>query len=469
MSVQNTHPLYSKFKLDWQDIQNALDGERAIKHEGESYLPRTNGMIEATRNNIDCVHIYDGYRKRAQYPEWVRDSIRSMIGLVSRLKSTVELQHKQLEILKTQATDDGFSLDELFIRTVSKGVEFGRYGLLSDFDSSGKAYIAVYDACNIINWKINPVGGRRDASLIVLKESKLVGEDEFSHQSETQYRVLDLDELGFYRVRLFNQGGELTTTIEPKMGSKRIDFIPFVFGGSINNSVEPNPIPLLTMARSAIKYYQLSADYFQSLYMTAHPQPYAVGVESQPVLDDDGDITSYESPLKMTGAIALWELPKESSVGYLEVSGSGIELTKKEMSSQRDAAIEAGAKVIDAGSNESGEARKARQDDQHATLHTIVASASNAIEQAVKYIALWLGVDDSKIEYSVALEFNVAIDSQILNNLYNLALSNKISFDSVWNYMQTGRLPERSYEDEILALENEQNSLPLVARSNIEP
>lgn len=55
------------------------------------------------------------------------------------------------------------------------------------------------------------------------------------------------------------------------MGVKRLDFIPFVFGGSLDNTPEIDDIPLLTMAKCAIKYYQLSADYFQKLIPDGSP------------------------------------------------------------------------------------------------------------------------------------------------------------------------------------------------------
>ncbi len=81
-------------------------------------------------------------------------------------------------------------------------------------------------------------------------------------------------------------------------------------------------VPLLTMAKAALKYYQLSADYYQSLHHTAHPQPWINGLEG----DED---------ISVTGVMAVWSLPGDSQCGYLEISGSGIELTKKEMDAQK--------------------------------------------------------------------------------------------------------------------------------------
>lgn len=476
MGVNTKHPQYIEFEADWMDIQNALKGERTIKNSGVKYLPKTAGMIEAARQGLDGDNqVYRGYLMRAQYPEWVKDSTRSMAGLVARLEPNSELKYSQLEALKEQATDDGFSLFELFVRATEKGVQYGRYGLLADF-ADGIPYISLYDSLSIINWKVGAVGGRRDLTMVVLQELHLKDDsDEFSHDTEIRYRVLDLDETGQYRVRVFREGEDTPIdTIEPKMGSKRLNFIPFVFGGSTNNAAEPNPIPLLTMARSALKYYQLSADYFQSLYMTAHPQPWVSGVDPVQKLDAQGYPMFYESgqpiqesSLRVTGVQTIWDLPQGAEVGYLEIQGNGIDKTKAEMDSQRNMAVESGAKVVDAGANESGEARKARQDDQHASLHTIVQSASNAVQQAVRYLALWLGRDDKDVLFSVPLEFTQVIDPNLLKSLENLAASGRISYQTVWDYIRTGKAPEHEYLTEIENIEVEQASLPLPISRNI--
>ena len=131
------------------------------------------------------------------------------------------------------------------------------------------------------------------------------------------------------------------------------------------------------------------------------------------------------------------------------------------MESQKNSAVEAGAKVLDAGSNESGEARKARQNDQHASLHTVVKAAAEAIEQACKYAALWLGLDASEIRFTVPLEFAQDIDPQVLAQLSNLMMAGKISSDTVWTYLQTGKIPERDKDSEDDLIEEDSAKVPM--------
>ena len=434
MSVKTQHPEYAEHYPKWVMMQDALDD--LVIQKGTAYLSKTPGMLALEKGGEDPESkVYNGYKSRAQYPLWVSDSVRTMNGLLSRLKPEIELKHKQLEILETQATADGFGLDQLFIRCCIEALSKGRYGLLVDFDDKGKPFIAMYSTTSIINWKVGDVGGRRDTRLVVLTEKHSIKDvNKYSHETETHYRELELVE-GQYQVRLLDEADTVVNEFEPKMGHKRLDFIPFIFGGSLDNSPEIDDIPLLSMAKCAVKYYQLSADYYQSLYLTAHPQPYTVGAD--------------KVDLSITGPMMLWELPQGASCGFMEIQGNGIDKTKAEMDSQKTAAVEAGAKVLDAGSSESGEARKARQNDQHASLHTVVKAVAEAIEQACKYAALWLGLDDKEIRFTVPMEFSQDVDPVILRELTNLMISGKISDETVWEYMQTGKIPERDYSEEL--------------------
>ncbi|MFP0679456.1 DUF4055 domain-containing protein, partial [Acinetobacter baumannii] len=154
--------------------------------------------------------------------------------------------------------------------------------------------------------------------------------------------------------------------------------------------------------------------------------------------------------ISVTGVMAVWSLPPNSQCGYLEISGNGIELTKKEMDAQKNAALEAGAKVVDTNTQESGEARRARQDDQQASLHSIVMCAAATIEQAIKYAAQWLKLDSTKYSFTVEPEFIVQVtDINLAKQLYEGAISGKNSFRTYWEYLMTGKLPAHDYQEEV--------------------
>lgn len=446
MSVTTKHPDYDAHLHEWQMMDDALDGESAIKRK-ETYLPKPAGMVEAEKLDSGNKYLYEGYKNRAQYEHWVRDSLRSMMGLVSRLQPEIELPSR-MKGMEQNATDDGFSLKQLFLRMVRQAVSHGRIPLVANIDDRGEPYLATYRATNATNWKEATVEGRQDLVLAVFREFREKGDDVFSHEAETVYRVYLLID-GVCYTEVHDEEGQIVEERRP-LGTvatggeiaKGLAFIPVIYCGSTDNAPSIDEVPLLTMARAAIKSYQLSADYFTSLHYTSHPQPWVSGLDA-------------EKPLSVTGPSAAWDLGTDGECGYLEFQGAGIDAVRRAMQDQKGAALEAGAKVMDVGGTESGEARKARQDDQHATLHTIVVTVAEAIEQGLRYIAEWIGESEEAVRFTVKPEFGTpTIDPAVAQQLLQAVMAGKISAAAYWQYLTLGKLPERTYDEEALHIEN---------------
>lgn len=446
MSVTTTHPDYDAHLAEWRMMDDALAGEAAIKKNAK-YLPKPSGMVEAEKHDSSSMYLYDGYRERAQYEHWVRDSLRTMMGLVSRIVPEIELP-PALADLENNATDDGFGLKQLFMRMVRQAVSHGRVPIAIDVDDNGRPYFTVYGARQGINWKESVVQGRKDLILAVFLESRPDKGDIYSHSEKPVYRVYRLVD-GVCCVQLLDKDGKEVDPLRP-LGTfesngglaRGLGYLPIIYCGSTDNNPDIDGVPLLTMARAALKSYQLSADYFTSLHYTSHPQPWVSG------LNEDSD-------LSITGPSAAWDLGPDGSCGYLEFQGAGVDAVRRAMADQKMAAVEAGAKVIDTGGTESGEARKARQDDQHATLHTIVITVAEAIEQGLRYAADWTGVKGD-VRFVVKPEFkSTSVDPAIAKLLHDSVLMDLISADAYWQYLTLGKLPERAYLDEIEVLATE--------------
>lgn len=444
MAYNTQHPEYLKMAGEWRMISDALDGGKAVKARGEEYLPKTAGMANASDSmqDKDVLRLYQAYQTRAQYPEWVRDAVRSMIGMVARLKPDAVLKHPKIAGMEYNATTDGYPLNQLFMRTVKGNIKKGRFGLLCDIDDDGNPVIATYEAESIINWKsAKAANGRMDLSLLVLQEAVVSGDDEFSHDTENEYLVYWLEDGACYSRRLNYKGeqiGEVRALTTGKNGA--LNFIPFVFSGAVDNVPDIDIVPLSTMMKAALKSYQISADYFQELHLTAHPQPVITGQ------DLDG-------ANMVTGPMLAWVLPQpEANAFYLEISGNGIEAKRQAMQEQKSAALEAGARVMDIGGQESGEARMARQNDQYATLQGIVRNSAEAVEQCLRYFGEWYGLYEQeandKLKFAVDLDFSKVIDTSVLSQMFSAAQLGMISPETAWNYLQTGKVPERSWDDE---------------------
>lgn len=446
MPVTTTHPEYDAHLAEWQLMDDALAGEAAIKNRSTTYLPKPSGMVEAEKQDLEGnAYLYKNYATRAQYDHWVKDSQRSMMGLVSRLTPEVELP-SGMEELVDNVTDDGFGLTDLFLRVVRQSMGHGRVPLLVNVDDDGRPYVSIYQATSATNWAEGIQGGRRDLILSVFRETRKKDQsDIYSHEMVTVYRVFEIND-GVCVTRVLDEKDQVIeeerSLLTAHSGRGALKYIPVIYCGPTNNSVDVDEIPLLSMARAALKSYQLSADYFTALHQTSHPQPWVSG------LDDD-------TVFSVTGPSAAWNLGKNGQCGYLEFQGAGIEAVRTAMTDQKNAALEAGAKVMDMSGVESGEARQSRQNDQHATLHSIVKTAAAAIEQALRFAAEWTGRDPKEVTFAVKPEFNIPdIDPQVLGQLQQAVLAGGISWDSYWQYLTTGKLPEHGYDEEVPKVEN---------------
>lgn len=460
MSVTSTHPDYDRHIAEWQMMDDALTGEGAIKASSK-YLPKPSGMVEAEKQDKSNKYLYENYRERAQYEQWVKDSLRSMMGMVSRLQPEITLPNGMAGLIDN-ATDDGFGLKQLFFRMVRQAVSHGRVPTVVNMDDIGKPYFSTYKAINAINWKIESVGGRQDLTLAVFIEFREKDpENEYSHETVQVYRVYKLID-GVCHSGVLNEDDDVIEEFRPLGTSnaggqllKGLGYLPVIYCGSTDNAPDVDEVPLLTMARAALKSYQLSADYFTALHQTSHPQPWVSG------LDEEADLT-------VTGPSAAWDLGPNGSCGYLEFQGAGIEAVRTAMNDQKGAALEAGAKVMDVSGIESGEARKARQDDQHATLHSIVITVAEAIEQGLRYIADWMGLKGD-ITFSVKPDFGANdVDPQVLRELQQAVLSGGVSWDAYWQYLVTGKLPDHEYQDERERVSMQGPKLGLIGDGDVE-
>ncbi|AQW68369.1 DUF4055 domain-containing protein [Pseudomonas parafulva] len=451
MPVQSTNPKYDAHIEEWRMMDDALEGECAIKGSPRN-LPKPSGMVEAEKlDGQGNAYLYQNYTARAQYDHWVRDSLRSMMGLVSRLIPEVKLP-SGLKGVEENATADGFGLTQLFLRIVRQTISHGRVPLVVNVDDQGQPYFATYAARNGINWDTADQGGRQDLVLAVFREFRKKAEDRYSHECHTVYREFFMQgQVCYTAVR--NEAGELIEDERPlgTVGAgnqlvRGLEYIPVIYCGSTDNSPDVDEIPLLTMARAALKSYQLSADYFTALHQTSHPQPWVSGLDE-----------SVE--LSVTGPSAAWDLGPNGQCGYLEFQGAGVEAVRTAMSDQKSAALEAGAKVMDVSGTESGEARKTRQNDQHATLHSIVITAAAAIEQALRYAAEWTGYNPDDVVFTVKPEFLIPeVNAQVLAELQKSVMAGTISAETYWQYLTTGKLPERAYDEEAGLISDERES-----------
>lgn len=456
--VKTRHPGYVRSMPRWSKMHDILDWAENQKHvssflgmNGYRYLPMPAGIKEALASADQKIRqsgqeAEAEYMSRAIMPTWVKDARRAMVGMARELDSHIELP-PNLEYIRENAGADGTGIEQLLCRVISETLAYGRCALLVDVDDNGKPFIAMYDAFSLINWKQGNVGGRRDLTLAVFEEHVEKGEDEFSHDSVPRWRVLSIDKDGWYTVRKFEDEEGNVVVDDTLLTSKggRLNYIPLVICGSRGNEPDVDEMPLEGMMFASLTYYVVSADYQHSLHLTSHPQVW---------MSNTGKVNG--DAVNFTGAGTAWLFERDVNLGYLEPQCSGMSEARTWMETQKNAAMEAGSRAMDVGA-ESGEARKARQSDQRATLGTVIVSAAQAIEACLRTAAEIMGIanPEKTVKYEVKADFSSSdVNPQMAAQIAAAVDSGKISKEAYWIYLNTGRLPERSYDEEQARIEN---------------
>lgn len=478
MPVNTLHPEYEKRSTTWQLMRDAIEGETAVKGATATYLPVPPGMptmiadvLESgKRVGSDPYTFYLGF---AEFPEIVEPALAGFQGVV-HARPPVSKLPAALSYLIDMASPDGTTLEELWSMTTSEVLTTGRIGLLIDVDTDQKLRIVPYSVENLINWQERTARQGGGASFVVLREiSDEEGDDEFDVEKVTRYRELRLNN-GVYQSRLWEEkesgddkaptlqvvsegdnkqaGGWVTITVT----GKTLDFIPFYPLNAIDIGYCYQAIPMLPLARRAFAIYRKTADYNRALYIKGDPQICIAGIESS------------DAPQKIGGE-GIWTFPSpDAKAWYLDIDGQGIPLMRQSIADEYDRFDMEGGKLLatDKTAPESGEALRQRQMAQQVTLRNIVTNLGQGFETVLKQVAHMSGLEPEAVEFSPDTDFaEPTMTSQELMELVTAKNSGApMSYATMHELMRRGSLTQKSFEEEVIAIEEEAASLATIIK-----
>lgn len=407
---------YARFRPQWDRIADVLDGTDAVKRNAHVYLP----MMEGHRENP---HSYARYVANASFLGASELSVNAFLGAVFRKDPSIEVPARiKPRLDNLNAAGDAF--DTFAKRTMRNVLAFGRYGLLVEAPAPGEGgaqavdmrdpaaalpWIAGYEARDIRSWRTRIVAGRPVLDQVILHERvEAPAEDEFGFRHEGQHRVLDLDDAGLYRVRLYrhvNQSYELTGIFEPRPRGSRIDYIPFVFISPTDLRPGVTKSPILDLVDANLDHFKASAELQQARSRIAWPLPVVIS-EAEP------------SPLRFGGDWALW-LPPGSDAKFLEFSANGLgDLSAALQEKAADMAV-LGARLLQEPKRavEAAETHYLRASAENATLASCANTVSDGIQTALSHMAEWVAAAGQvKVELNTDF-FDVPVSPQVVTAL----------------------------------------------------
>jgi hypothetical protein len=423
MPVYTPHQEYLSNQHLWQRERDAYAGEDAIKARciqnsapdsltlaAQSYLPRLTGQNDAE---------YAAYLGRAAWYGATGRTVEGLVGAVFQSDADIQLTG-DLEALEDNADRTGTPL-QLFAKHLFREVLLlGRYGLLIDLPATGgeTPYLCGYAAESILNWRIGMIDDTPILTRVVLKEKYAEPDpkDEWLDIPRTRYRVLELDEAGHYRVRVFRHTAQPDGTdkpnevvqdepIVPKRRGEPLSSIPFVFFGPTSLDASVARSPVLDLINVNLHHFRLSAELNHGLFVTSMPQPVVIGdVSRDPTKPGDRRI----------GTALAWELPLNADAKFLEFSGAGLGAIREELVGDEGRMVLLGARLLEPQKRaaEAAEALRLRQSGESATLASIADTVSWGITVALSFAAEWTGEKPDKNTATLSQEFADAIMSE---------------------------------------------------------
>ena len=337
---------------------------------------------------------YRAYAERAAFFNATGRTLDALTGLIFAKDPQFTLP-PAIELFANDITLAGDNLREFSEQVVEQQTAVGRVGIMVDYPDNIppgltvaaaealniRPFMRLYKAESILNWRTSIVTGAKVLTMVVLEEQHDVAINEFTTEQVTRYRVLDLTPEG-YRVRIMTVDGEVMAETYPTMQGRPMRFIPFIILGANSCTAEVQKPPLLDLVDANIAHYRNSADYEHGLHFTGLPTPYVAGVQLE-----DGQTLSL-------GSKTAWVFPDPSAkADFLEFKGQGLSTIREAMKDKESRMAALGARFLsdDRRTGEAFQTLQLRTSGERSSLSSIARAASDALERALNWIAMWVG------------------------------------------------------------------------------
>ena len=471
--VTTKHPLYSKRYPQWILMRDVIEGNDAIKAQGEIYLPKPS--IEHDKFSLYAQKQYEAFKFRTPFIDFTAQVKDCLHGMLENTPARIEVPQKVKEILNN-VDYQGNSCDQFISNCIEDVLITSFGGCLVDAPRVNpnmsklqaekqkiRPYLSYYNAESITFWDYKVINGIKTLSLVVLQEKvKKDNKDLFCIATKTVYRVLFLNENNVYAQSIFesskdDKGNEIylpTSTIVPEINGKPLNYIPFVLF-PFNEPVKPI---LYDIAIANLHHYVVSADYQNGAHLTSRPTGYFTG--HQPELDDEGNtIPVY------VGTNVFWQLPEpEAKVGVCSFSGEGIEHLEKELDRTESQIFTLASHIIsqDKKTAENKDAVNLRRAGEDAKIATFGKNMSYRFTQLLKMIAEWMNEDTEDVIVEINTDFsNLSFDANAVNSIANIFSQGKLPLRCLYYLLRSSHYlePDMTYEDFVYLLDLESASL----------
>lgn len=318
---------------------------------------------------------------------------------------------------------------------------------VADAEANGvRPTLKLYTASNILSTRFRKIGAARKLAHVRVLEQveEEDGADEFKLTNVKQVRVLDLDQSGLYRQRVFRnatgtwiQHGE---TVEPKRQSQRLDVLPTFFSNSRDGEPVPAKPPLEDIADISIAHLNNSAALEWALLWTANPTPIFKNLN----LGEGETVKLGSSEGIAVGA--------DGDAKFMEFTGAGLEELRLALEAKRkDAALMGARMLLESGRAAiAAETARIERAGETSVVSGIANALSDCLTKALTFMADWAGVSSAGIQYWLNTDLNPAgLSAQELTALLSAWQSGAITLEDLFENLQRAEIvdPAKSFDD----------------------
>lgn len=440
--VKTLHPEYVRLEPLWKDCRNVVAGQRAMHAAGTAY-------IEQLKDEDD-----PQYRSRLKRSNFFNGTWRTIAGLkgMAFRQDPVQSLPAGIERFAADITLSGVSLNAFASNIVEEVLEVGRVGILIDYPKAEnvtpvsiaaaetmglRPTMQFYPTEAIRNWRFERRNNAWVLAMVTLGEKYRTSTDEFGHDTEDRYRVLDLDEAGHYRQRVFIAKDGKDELVEgpfyPVMSGKPLPFVPFITIGATGKGDVTDEPPLIDLVDANIALYQVNSDRRHGLHFTGLPTAVVSGYTS----------TTPGEKLYI-GSTAAWVFPDpQAKAEYLEFTGQGLGPSKEMSVELKQEMAMLGARMLADESRIGSETlggTQIKHQGENSMLAEIVGHVSAALEWCLDVFAKWAG-QSGEIKYQINRRFlPMPMGPQELTALVGAWQSGALSAAELFAKLQEGEV-----------------------------
>jgi hypothetical protein len=430
---------YKKYQLV-RDCINDMVKQRACRGASCVYEHQQNinqGYIVRAPDISD--ESYYAFANRAVFKNYVGNTLDILCGaaMMRPYKLTGEsLDDQEQDLPESIAyitetfTRSGNSYYDSLKEKLREVCSVGRYGVWVDYPGSADGKTAAdirqnklysraqaFKAENIKDWSEKIINGRKQLNYVKLEECRTEIDFSSGSPNRVEFNVcyeLYLDKDGYYSVKLDDGTNEII--YQPTLGNgKKLDFIPFQFYGSIDNTPSVDPLPLYKIAEINIALFNSDATMRQTTWLFGSPTAtfsLNEGVSPQEFMQING-IAEGGSPVFGGSAYVGCE------IGLAQVSVDSMLL--ETMDKDVDSMAQIGAQIITVGQNETAESVRVRKGLSLASLSGIVNNIESGDKNVIKWMMMFNNQSGEADEFILELNkkfYDDKIDAQSLQQLF---------------------------------------------------